>query len=680
MGGGETGASNIAAIAKAANLSIPQVQKIIASGVASGLTSLATDPDNVAKNMLFSIASNFGTEEVKNLVTNSIDPKSLNGLQNLAVNATGVVTSAAMNGQDIGAALERSANSLALNAAQAQYKYVPPVNVSSGASGFPIQERVQTYYEDLLASGFDEDITAQLKDIYPNISDADAKYMAKSFIGQVAADQFGVPVSQLHVDIAGVANDLPEQFSDAYKETTEFDKTTRGFSTLFDLSKIISPDMPSDGKSALITQYNEKVDPADIDPVTGKVKIDPATGLPKVSNKPSGSFGGKSDSWFEVVGFTSAGNPVYSASGEKGGSGPLFTLFVVDGKPQLVDENKNVTWITPETHKKLEDISVNVKEELKNKKADERIIDSATFEIIKEPTVKTNALDDWFEAYYKSQEAAPQYITGDAKTEIIKDLPKFVEEAKAQDPLKGGLISQYAKDPNIMRQYVDEAYKSSYYSGMPLNTANISKTALGLLKGDLDKMFANAGSGPAGNGQTVGGGTSTAGTDAGGGAGGAGGGDATSGSGAGAGTGTGGGGTGGTGTGTGGDGGASAAAAKAAAEKAASAKRQSYYNQMMGVASLPTASTAASTKQAGPSEAFYYGKDFGSPTQSISETGDLVQKPYQALSVTQPGKEVAPTGVTGENDVSALLSNILSQGDETSLNDLLEIIGGSQYG
>ena len=133
---------------------------------------------------------------------------------------------------------------------------------------------------------------------------------------------------------------------------------------------------------------------------------------------------------------------------------------------------------------------------------------------------------------------------------------------------------------------------------------------------------------------------------------------------------------GGTGTGTG----AGKGSGDADAEKAARAKRQSYYNQMMGVASLPTISTAANTKQAGPSEAFYYGKDFGSPTQAISETGDLVQKPYQALSVTQPGKEVAPTGVTGENDVSALLSNILSQGDETSLNDLLEIIGGSQYG
>jgi len=655
MGGGETGASNIAAIAKAANLSVPQVQKIIASGVASGLTSLATDPDNVAKNMLLSIASNFGTEEVKNLVTNSIDPKSLNGLQNLAVNATGVVTSAAMNGQDIGAALERSANSLALNAAQAQYKYVPPVNVSSGASGFPIQERVQTYYEDLLASGFDEDITAQLKDIYPNISDADAQYMAKSFIGQVAADQFGLPVSQ--VDIAGGRDpSLPPIEVTAKQEPSVFDKISGGFSTLFNLSEITDPNAPSDGKSALLNIGGDK-------------------------GVGQGSAGGKSNSWFELIGFTSNGNPVYSASGEKGGSGPLFTLFTVDGKPQLVDENKNVLTINFEAAKKLEDMAVNVKQEAKVNNADERIIDPATFEIIKEPTVKTNALDNWFEAYYKQQETAPQYTAGDALKEVNKDLPALIEQEKSQDPLKAGLFAQYAKDSSVMRQYVDEAYKSSYYSGMPLNTANISKTALGLLKGDLDKMFSSATSGgQTSGGQTVGGGTSTAGTDAGGGAGGTGGGDATSGSGAGAGTGTGGGGTGGTGTGTGGDGGASAAAAKAAAEKAASAKRQSYYNQMMGVASLPTASTPASTKQAGPSEAFYYGKDFGSPTQAISETGDLVQKPYQALSVTQPGKEVAPTGVTGENDVSALLSNILSQGDETSLNDLLEIIGGSQYG
>jgi uncharacterized protein YukE len=649
MGGGQTGIDNIAAIAKAANLSVPQVQKIIASGAASGLTSLATDPENAAKNMVFSIASNFGTEEVKNLVTNSIDPKSLNGLQNLAVNTTGVVTSAMMNGQDIGTALERSANSLAINAAQAQYKYVPPVNVSSGASGFPIQERVKTYYEDLLASGFDEDVAAQLKEIYPNISDADAKSMATSLVGKVAAEQYGVPFAE--ADIGGA---LPPVEVTAKSEQTIFDKISRGFSTAFNLSEITDPNAPSDGKSALFDIGGDK-------------------------GVGQGSVGGKSNSLFELVGFTSNGNSVYSAANEEGGSGPLFVLVTVDGKPQLIDEKQNVLTINLEAAKKLEDMAANVKKELKTNNADERIIDPSTFEIIKEPVAKTNPLDDWFESYYKQQSEAPQYNAGDAAKEINKDLPALIEQEKVQDPLKAGLFSQYAKDSSVMRQYIDEAYKSSYYSGMPLNTANISKTALGLLKGDIDKMFANAGTGPAGSGQTVGGGTSTSGADTGGGAGGTGGGDATSGSGAGAGTGTGGGGTGGTGIGTGGDG-AAAAAAKAAAEKAAMAKRQSYYNQMMGVGSLPTTSTAASTKQASPSQAFYYGKEFGSPTQAISETGELVQKPYQALSVTQPGKEVAPVGVTGENDVSDLLSSILSQGDETSLNDLLEIIGGSQYG
>ena len=62
MGGGQTGASNVAAIAKAANLSVSQTEKIIASGFASGLTSAVTDPDNAFKNMAISIASNFTSE------------------------------------------------------------------------------------------------------------------------------------------------------------------------------------------------------------------------------------------------------------------------------------------------------------------------------------------------------------------------------------------------------------------------------------------------------------------------------------------------------------------------------------------------------------------------------------------------------------------------------------------
>lgn len=645
MGGGQTGANNIAAIAKAANLSVPQTEKIIASGFASGLTSLATDPDNALKNMAVSIASNFTSEEAKNIVSGSIDPKSVNGLTTFVSNAVDVGTSALINGQDVGKVLENSAPSLIMGAAKAQSKYVPPINVSSGASGFPIKEELNNYYKDLLASEFDEDVTSQIKTLFPNISDADAKYMAQSFVGKVAADQFGVPVSQLQVDIAGGRDpSLPPVEVTANQDRSVFDKISGGFSTLFNLSEITDPNAPSDGKSALLN-----------------------------INGGQGSVGGKSDSWFELIGFTSNGNPVYSASGEKGGSGPLFTLFTVDGKPQLVDENKNVLTINFEAAKKLEDMAVNVKQESKANNADERIIDPKTFEIIKEPKVKVDPLDSFFESLYKSQGASSQYTAGEARDEITKDLPKFVEEAKAEDPLKGGLISQYAQDPNVMRHYIDEAYKSSYYSGMPLNKANISKTALGLLKGDLNKMFSsnlasnknNASNNAPGDipgnapgdipGNIPGNVPGNAPGDVPG--------DNV-----------------GTGEGFGGVDAAASAAAKAAAEKAASAKRQSYYNQMMGVVSLPTVSTPASTKQASPSEAFYYGKEFGSPTQAISDTGELVQKPYQSLSVTQPGKEVAPTGVTGENDVSALLSNILSQGDETSLNDLLEIIGGSQYG
>jgi hypothetical protein len=84
----------------------------------------------------------------------------------------------------------------------------------------------------------------------------------------------------------------------------------------------------------------------------------------------------------------------------------------------------------------------------------------------------------------------------------------------------------------------------------------------------------------------------------------------------------------------------------------------------------------------GPSTAFYYGKEFGSPMQEITEEG-LVQKPYQPLSVTMPGAigetlETTPTlaaqGETEENAVAELIRSIMAEGG--NINDLLAILKG----
>jgi hypothetical protein len=846
MGGGETGASNIAAIAKAANLSIPQVQKIIASGVASGLTSLATDPDNVAKNMLFSIASNFGTEEVKNLVTNSIDPKSLNGLQNLAVNATGVVTSAAMNGQDIGAALEKSANSLAINAAQAQYKYAgPPVNVASGASGFPIKEdllktldlardagvdyadlsdiigtstpvakQAEDYYTSLIKSNFDEDLTKELKSIFPEMGASDLKVLADSLTRDVAATSFGLPTyalekqdllptspnqlskenQTLYIELIknGYNEDsalleaalVDPKYADAADKYLYLQSSFAGpvdQLTLTQLKKTADPllEQIASEKGLTETQTRIKQLQKNIDDliyVTGErsqqfpVKEGKTTTFLNLSEQKKastpvgdtalidvggGTSGGSGSAGsglipFELIGVTTKGDPSFVS-----GDGEIYTLVKIDGKDTLVnskqldvvlnldnDPEKEVTKLTLDTKdvteadaKKLRaNAAKDATYSVVNNKNDLALIDpesktvTSDIENLKKQLISQKAggnegaaggagsgaptasadlvnqllaksapaqqseLDKFFEEFYKNNQPANQE---NAPTDVKKDINDWFQQniSKSEDPLKQKLLLGLSNNDKVFQQYFDNASRKAQTggnqsSGIPSgglppgggqtggdqptgdsnkptgkNFKDILSDALSSLKSDVDSMFA-PGDGEPGAGGT-GGDTAGYGTTTGGG------------TGAGiSGTGTT---AGGTGTGTG-AGSGSGAADKAAAEKAASAKRQNYYNQMMGVASLPTISTAANTKQAGPSEAFYYGKEFGSPTQAISETGELVQKPYQALSVTQPGKEVAPTGVTGENDVSALLSNILSQGDETSLNDLLEIIGGSQYG
>jgi hypothetical protein len=111
-----------------------------------------------------------------------------------------------------------------------------------------------------------------------------------------------------------------------------------------------------------------------------------------------------------------------------------------------------------------------------------------------------------------------------------------------------------------------------------------------------------------------------------------------------------------------------------AAEKADRNRRLSAYESLLGIGSLP--SGAPTQVKPDLADVFYFGKDFSTPMQSISKTGELVQSPYKGLSVSQKGKEIASSGGTGENDVYNLLNEIMSKGNKTSLNDLLEILGG----
>jgi hypothetical protein len=79
---------------------------------------------------------------------------------------------------------------------------------------------------------------------------------------------------------------------------------------------------------------------------------------------------------------------------------------------------------------------------------------------------------------------------------------------------------------------------------------------------------------------------------------------------------------------------------------------------------------------------FYYGKDFGGQKQQVSPTGQLMMAPYQELSVTRAGAEAPPQAAPvaqqakgGENDISAILQQIFSSGDNNMTQDeLMQII------
>ena len=79
---------------------------------------------------------------------------------------------------------------------------------------------------------------------------------------------------------------------------------------------------------------------------------------------------------------------------------------------------------------------------------------------------------------------------------------------------------------------------------------------------------------------------------------------------------------------------------------------------------------------------FYFGKNFGGQQQQLSPEGELLTTPYNQLSVTQAGAEPMPQPIPvaqdakgGENDISALLQQIMSSGDPNmTQEELMQLI------
>ena len=81
---------------------------------------------------------------------------------------------------------------------------------------------------------------------------------------------------------------------------------------------------------------------------------------------------------------------------------------------------------------------------------------------------------------------------------------------------------------------------------------------------------------------------------------------------------------------------------------------------------------------------FYYGKDFGSKKQRLTEEGTVEEEEYRPLSVTKPGavgelleeQEVAAQEESKENRPQDPLAQLLAQSEPgTSIEDLLKLIG-----
>jgi len=590
MGGGATGEANIKELARISNLSVDQTEKIIASGVTSGLASTISDPSNIGENIAYSIVGNFASEEAKNFITGRIDPKSLNGLETFASNAAGVAATAAARGDDVVKALENAGKSLAINAARAQKNYVPPVG--SGASGFPIQKEIENYYEELLASDFDENVVSQIKQIFPNISDDDAVEMAKSFTGDIAAKQIAQSIGDtsegtldyLRSSIAGTGSSfqtygIPKNISQIQELNPLESESGGGIRKVVDKEGIVSYEQTIFGKTKDGKDYSYVATYDPDAPEGKKIRYEVRDGI---------------------------------AVDEKAQAGSLPPAFVTASlsRPDFTQEGAPGAFSAPE--------------------------------------IKTTGTG--YNNPYQSN--------------VIESL-----------------VGDFSQNAEVMTHYIQEANKILAGSGIASpSQEDLNKTALSLLQIDVGQLFAP--SGTTGAGGTTGG-AGTAGGIFGGTTGVAGeGGAGTSGTGTGI-AGTGGVGTGGTGAGGtgGGDGTGDAAAQKAA--QAALQKRQQTYKALMGIAALP-AIQQAEAKTSGPSEAFYYGKEFNAPTQQIGSKGELIQQQYQPLSVTMPGKEpeflkarqVVPGEKTDENDISSLIG----LGEDIDLNELIDILGRGTYG
>lgn len=377
--------SKIEAIASATNTSAQQVTNMLSNALTVGVTGVVLGNPNALEDAATGLAGQYVGTQAQNLVYDAMkgaDPKIIATTVNAAGNVSNIATQTLINGGDVTAALQNAMPSIITGAAKAG----EAVGKSDGPGTATIEER-STYPEPTLdpSDVAKPDTTLGKSDVtQPDQTAAfDTKQTAafdtKQTTALTAKDLPGF-VDQVFPEDLGKSLEHGETVADSTEYGTEnnsiLDVLTPKYNSLINFSDKTDPNAP----------YGN-----------GATSVIGGSDISSIGN------GQKSGSFFELFAETSNGRPVFKIDG----TGPTFTLFVVDGVPQLKKDDGTVTYITLEDKKTLEDQAVKVKDAVKANNAEMRIIDDNSNKVVKEPPKVDIKLSDIVDPNKKPVESKP---------------------------------------------------------------------------------------------------------------------------------------------------------------------------------------------------------------------------------------------------------------------------------
>ena len=494
FGGGdkEKGAQIIQDLSTKFDLKPEQIINPTVSAVKDAVIGLATGKtENLGQTIATDVAASLGGSVVGNAVKDAIlnVAPGLDYIANAAKVTTDIGTQAFVRGQDVGQTLSNSAGMISAIADK-----MTPTNVS-------IEERSRASEEDILKKLWGE--TAG--QIGPMLAEVDLKKLP-------AVEVWGS---------GNIENVLPQQLTtDQLKELIDTGKANLG--EIEEYRK-----RTTTGSTGI--SFAEKLDPNA--PAFGGTAIFDVGG--------GSSVGTKSDSWFELIGFTSGGNPLYQENNVQG-KGPLFTLITVDGSPKLVSQTGQEKVVSADIKKDLET----------NAEVEKKKYNASDVNKVKIPEQENwGDIKTWVESSTPSVQPASTSGGGDSgggvsggSTAAASTAPSVTPSAAPSGApadatelstyaasASSGVsytpidyaISQYSKDPGVSNYYTNLAQNILASAGISgASGKNVTGLAYDLLKGDLTSMLGQSTTGTDITGtSTSGGGTDLTGTSGSGGAG-----------------------------------------------------------------------------------------------------------------------------------------------------------------